>query len=86
MNWDWQQLIALLCVAVALFVLGRRVVRLWRGASKPGCGACATCPVQEGATVPQSKPLVALDLRSPARGIPAADVNTPARHNGSAAH
>jgi hypothetical protein len=60
-TWDWQQLVALLCVAVALFVLGRRGWRLWKGRAQPG-GACATCPVHEGSTAPQAKPLVTLDL------------------------
>lgn len=64
MTWDWQQFVALLCVAAALFVLGRRSWRLWKGTAPHG-GACATCPVHEGATAPQSKPLVTLELQSP---------------------
>jgi hypothetical protein len=62
---DWQQLVALLCVAVALFVLGRRSWRLWKGTSRAG-SACASCPVHEGSKAPQAKPLVTLELRAPA--------------------
>jgi hypothetical protein len=63
-NWDWQQFVALLCVAAALFVLGRRGWRLWKGTAPPG-GACATCPAHDATGVPQSKPLVTLELRPP---------------------
>jgi hypothetical protein len=75
-TWDWQQLVALICVAAALFVLGRRTWRLWKGRAQPG-GACATCPVHEGSTAPQAKPLVTLDLRLPAVGNGAAGANPP---------
>jgi hypothetical protein len=84
-SWDWQQLVALLCVAAALFVLGRRGWRLWKGASRPGCGTCAACPVHEGSTVSQTKPLVALDLRVPGAGNGSAEGNTATRHDGSVA-
>jgi hypothetical protein len=66
MTWDWQQLVALVCVAAAMLLLGRRVWRFWQGTSRAG-SACATCPVHEGSTAPQAKPLVTLDLTSPAR-------------------
>jgi len=80
-TWDWQQLVALLCVAVALFVLGRRGWRLWKGRAQPG-GACATCPVHEGSTAPQAKPLVALDLRLPTASGGSSEGDMPSRHEG----
>jgi hypothetical protein len=84
-TWDWQQLIALLCVAAALFVLGRRSWRLWKGTGRPG-GACASCPVQEGAKAPLAKPLVTLDLNSPGATRSSTVGNPLARHKGSDAH
>ncbi len=38
---DGQTLAALVCVAVAVVVLGRRTVLWWRGQSG-GCGSCGT--------------------------------------------
>jgi hypothetical protein len=64
MTWDWQQLVALTCVSIALFILGRRIWRFSKGSPQPG-GSCATCPVHEGSTAPQAKPLVTLELRPP---------------------
>ena len=61
MAWDWQQIIALVCVAGAFLLLGRRVRRLWKG-SGGGCGSgCQTCAVKILAA-PVGKPLVTLDL------------------------
>jgi hypothetical protein len=84
-TWDWQQLIALLCVAAALFVLGCRSWRLWKGTGRPG-GACASCPVQEGSNAPQAKPLVTLDLRTPSSARNSTAGDTMVHHKGSGAH
>jgi len=79
-TWDWQQLVALICVAAALFVLGRRTWRLWKGRAQPG-GACATCPVHEGSTAPQAKPLVTLDLGSLTSAMPPVQDGKPTRRD-----
>ncbi len=89
MTWDWQLLVALVCVAAALFVLGRRGWRLWTGSARAG-GGCASCPVHEGATASQAKPLVTLELGLPAAGTSPAggDSRTGREHspsNGTAA-
>ena len=76
MTWDWQQFVALIFVAAALFALGRRGWRLWKGKGAPG-GACATCPAHEGAAVPQSKPLVTLEMQPPKQSP--ASARNPAR-------
>ena len=39
---DGQTLAALVCVAVAVVVLGRWTVLWWRGQSAGGCGSCGT--------------------------------------------
>jgi hypothetical protein len=82
---DWQQLVALICVAAALLVLGRRTWRLWKGTGRPG-GAYATCPVQEGSRAPQAKPLVTLDLRTPSSATGSTVGNPLPRHKGSGTH
>ena len=68
MTWDWQLVVALACVSAALFVLGRRTWQFWKNASRGKCGGCSACPVQEGSTIPQSKPLIMLDLHSATNG------------------
>jgi hypothetical protein len=68
MTWDWQTAAALTCVSAALFVLGRRVWLFWKNASRGKCGGCSACPVHEGSAIPQSKPLVMLDLHSATNG------------------
>jgi hypothetical protein len=72
MTWDWQQVVALACVAGAVFLLGRRVHRWWKGAADGGCATgCQTCAVKDPASAPARKPLVTLDLRQPeARDMP----------------
>jgi hypothetical protein len=42
----WQTITALACVAIAAGALLWRVVRLFRGGGKTGCGSgCNSCPV-----------------------------------------
>jgi hypothetical protein len=66
MTWDWQQIVALACVAGAALLLCRRVIRLWKGSAEGGCGSgCQTCAVKDPASGPARKPLVTLDLRPP---------------------
>jgi hypothetical protein len=72
MTWDWQQIVALACVAGAIFLLGRRVRGWWKGSSAGGCASgCATCSVKN-ASAPVSKPLVTLSLsqRNPGESLP----------------
>jgi hypothetical protein len=38
--WDWQLLLALLCVAVAVMLLMRRGLRFFRGRNAGGCYGC----------------------------------------------
>ena len=63
MSWDWQLVVASVCVAAAIFVLGRRAMQFWNGAPERGCGSgCSSCsesPASNGATI---KPLVSLEL------------------------
>lgn len=43
-NFDTQTLVALVCVAVAISVLCRRVILWWKGQSTGGCGGgCHGC-------------------------------------------
>ena len=43
-HFDTQTLVALVCVAVALAVLFRRALSLWKGKSAGGCGGgCHGC-------------------------------------------
>jgi hypothetical protein len=66
MTWDWQQVVALACVAGAVLLLGRRVQKWWKGSAGGGCGTgCQTCAVNDSASSPARKPLVTLDLRPP---------------------
>lgn len=60
---DWQLVIALLCVAVAMLAVGRRAVNLIRGnASSGSCGTgCGSCP-SNGATTGPPAQLVSLKL------------------------
>ena len=46
--WDWQVLIALLCVAGALYFLGRHTVRVLLRRAPLGCASwrCRRCPAQ----------------------------------------
>ena len=39
---DGQTLAALICVILAVVVMGRWTIRWWRGQSIGGCGACAS--------------------------------------------
>ena len=41
-NLDGQTLAALVCVAIAVVVLGRWTVLWWRGHSAGGCGSCGS--------------------------------------------
>jgi hypothetical protein len=62
MTWDWQQIVALGFVAVAVFLLARRAVRWWSSSAAPGCAAgCQSCALKDPAA-PRSKPLVALNM------------------------
>jgi len=68
-DFDWQVIVALLCVGGALAMLARRVLALWRGggAKHGGCGtsACGGCspsgPAQQ-VNLGKARPLVELDL------------------------
>jgi len=82
LTWDWQQLVALIFVAAALFVLGRRSWRLWTGSARAGSG-CASCPVHEGSTASPAKPLVTLNL-GPAAAGDALNGRGPTHSDGSA--
>ncbi len=61
---DWQLAIALLCVAVAMLAVVRRVVNLVRGeASSGSCGTgCGTCPSKASSSNEPAQ-LVSLELR-----------------------
>jgi hypothetical protein len=63
MTWDWQQIVALICVAGAVVLLARRVLRWWSAPAESGCGSgCQSCAVKD-ASAPSVKPLVTLNLR-----------------------
>jgi len=68
-DFDWQVIVALLCVGAALVMLARRVLALWRGggAKHGGCGAsacggCSTSNQAGQANLGKARPLVELDL------------------------
>jgi hypothetical protein len=62
MTWDWQQIVALAFVAGAVFLLGRRAYRWWKGSTAIGCATgCQTCAMKEP-SAPAGKPLVALSV------------------------
>ena len=66
-SWDWQLVVALVCVCLAAGLLARRVIGLLRGSSatgqnKGGCGlgGCSGCAA--GRTDPGPRALVALRM------------------------
>jgi hypothetical protein len=66
MAWDWQQVVAVACVAGAVYLLCLRVRRWWKSAAEGGCGSgCSTCSAKDALTQLERKPLVTLDLRQP---------------------
>ncbi|HEX4073591.1 MAG TPA: hypothetical protein VHX68_20595 [Planctomycetaceae bacterium] len=65
MGIDWQIVVALACVAGAVFILARRVHGWWKGGAGGGCGSgCQTCSVKDS-SAPAVKPLVTLELGRP---------------------
>jgi hypothetical protein len=67
MTWDWQQVVALMCVAAAVFVLGRRAHRWWKTSAAGGCASgCHSCS-EKNPSAPVHKPLVTLELNDRAR-------------------
>jgi hypothetical protein len=54
MDATWQQLVVLLIVAGAAWVLARRAVRLLKTSAGGGCGSgtCKSCSTSDSSTVP----------------------------------
>ena len=64
-NFDTQTLLALVCVAVALAVLCRRALSLWKGKSVGGCsGGCHGCG-SEPAKLKVSLTVIDLETHEP---------------------
>lgn len=65
-NLDTQTLVALVCVAVALAVLGRRTLLWWRGESA-GCGggSCHGCGGTEPTRLKVTLPVIDLEKHEP---------------------
>ena len=55
MNIDWQNLLTLGLIAVAIAYVARRFWRLARGKQRTGCGTCPDCPASDG-----RKPLISI--------------------------
>jgi hypothetical protein len=48
---DWQNLVALLLVAVAAVYVGWALIRAARRKKTSGCGSCASCPAASQPTL-----------------------------------
>ena len=70
MNAYWQDIAALLTVAVALAWLARQIWLVLLKKQKPGCSGCSNCPTKEAAAEP---PLVSLTLNATAKSLPKAN-------------
>lgn len=64
MSNDWQFVIVMGCVLLAVWSIGRRVWRMLAGPSEGGsCGSCSGCSKSPGSTkLPAELPLVQLEL------------------------
>jgi hypothetical protein len=56
---DWQLLVVVLLVALALLYLGRQTLRTWRGRSA-GCGGCK-CPSSSNTSNSGAETLIPID-------------------------
>lgn len=76
MTENWQSLIVAICVALAAYVLGRRLMRFVRALLRPdqasGCGGCEQCPSAQQAQTESGTPIVELRVvnRPPDRSSP----------------
>ena len=64
MNFDWQTVVALVLVVLAMAYLARLAWRTFQ--ARGGCGTCASggcgSPSEESSSLGKEKPLVSIDL------------------------